>query len=705
MLINNLDLIFQIQVLIINVLKSLCTKLGNFFLVCDIFIFPYQFTTRSNPSIPGVSERRLWDSGKDSEAGSWDGGEECKNPCSGPVCEEMAQLLDHLIDPSVDPCDDFFAFACSSKTRGLTPPVTPIELAGDEKLIRFPPEGFEYIKKFYQSCTTIDEGYTTEEVFANCIKDDGKCTEEELKEYGDIYVQFLKYTKDFFKKTAFPAVLPNWEKDTEDWFGGFGWSWWQVSAQVLKDNFYLAAFHDIERDEFRSNIFFAPLVNRHDHITYENTHPHTLWHKIHIVPMTIPRRFADSDFQRSYAPLVKGLLLSFGADPSTVGDDADRIIQMEQQLSEMGLPEAWSYGFGSGSGSGDSEYDEDYESSGHSEGDFTEELTITELADAVPSVPWKDFLEAALSHKEGFKVRPTDSVVVPDIDLMKQLGDMLEILTPRDRANLLIWRMFIRFVNDFMKTGSKENDLQQDPFAQRCKLPTQSSRRENCICQVNTLFPEAHNDLLIGEYVSKSKKEGIKQLFTDMAEEFEGIIDEQDWMSKRTKFRAKEKVANMGINVGEQSPNTPEFKELKKKMKPNDYINNILAIGNYHYDTLVKLIGSDVKELRERGGDEAERVDNAYYYSEKNEMYILTGIINSFLGKGLSFDLPKSIIYGGHGGLLGHEMVHGFDNNGKAYDKDGFKFNWWTQTEERDYDNRTKCMVGVKKTSFMKYNI
>jgi len=43
--------------------------------------------------------------------------------------------------------------------------------------------------------------------------------------------------------------------------------------------------------------------------------------------------------------------------------------------------------------------------------------------------------------------------------------------------------------------------------------------------------------------------------------------------------------------------------------------------------------------------------------------------------------------------LLGHEMVHGFDNNGKAYDKDGFKFNWWTQNEESDYDNRTKCMA------------
>ena len=62
----------------------------------------------------------------------------------------------------------------------------------------------------------------------------------------------------------------------------------------------------------------------------------------------------------------------------------------------------------------------------------------------------------------------------------------------------------------------------------------------------------------------------------------------------------------------------------------------------------------------------------------------------------LIIDIPRSIIYGGHGSTtLGHEMVHGFDNNGKAYDKDGFKLNWWTKKEEIDYANRTKCLVNL----------
>jgi len=217
-----------------------------------------------------------------------------------------------------------------------------------------------------------------------------------------------------------------------------------------------------------------------------------------------------------------------------------------------------------------------------------------------------------------------------------------------------------------------------------------SSRKENCLCQINALFPEAFDDMLIGKYIPKKKKDGIKEIFKNMAKEFEEIIDDQDWMSRRTKITAKEKVRNMGINVGEQSPNTTEFRELKEKMDRKDYINNILAIGNYKYDSLVKQVDEDVRALRER---KEELENNAFYSPWTNEMLILTGLITSFFGKGLSFELPISFIYGGHGSTtVGHEMVHGFDNNGKAYDKDGFKLNWWTKKEEKDYANRTQCL-------------
>merc|ERR1719458_1615114 len=295
-----------------------------------------------------------------------------------------------------------------------------------------------------------------------------------------------------------------------------------------------------------SNVFFAPLINK---LGSDTTH------MIHIVPMTIPRRFRDPDFLKKYEPLVKGLLSSFGADPATIGNDTARILEMEKQLVDIELPDSFSR--------------------------FSKSLTIRELANLVPSVPWKDYIENALSHKKGFEVRPSTRVKVPDERTMRKLGAVLEELTPRDTAN---------------------DDLQQDPFAEHCALGSRSSRKENCLCQIKTLFPEAFDDMLIGKYVSETTKEGIKEIFKNMANEFEEMIDDQDeWMSRRTRITAKEKLQNMGINVGEQSPNTAEFRQLKDKMSGKDYLNNILAIGNYKYDSLVKQVDEEVKVPRERG--------------------------------------------------------------------------------------------------------
>ena len=54
-------------------------------------------------------------------------------------------------------------------------------------------------------------------------------------------------------------------------------------------------------------------------------------------------------------------------------------------------------------------------------------------------------------------------------------------------------------------------------------------------------------------------------------------------------------------------------------------------------------------------------------------------------------------MYGGHGGTtVGHEMVHGFDNTGKQYDKDGFYLKWWNENEDEVYENRTECLVSVE---------
>jgi predicted metalloendopeptidase len=355
-------------------------------------------------------------------------------------------------------------------------------------------------------------------------------------------------------------------------------------------------------------------------------------------------------------------LKSFGGNASTIEADASRILEMENQLVEIELPDWWD---------GTEFLDDD--------GEFRQ-LTVRELAKSVPAVPWKSYIEAALDHNPSVKIRPSTRVNVPDISKMKALGRIVEDLSVRDRANLLVWRMFITFANDFLNTGSESDDLQDNPW-------DGTTRKERCLEQIDSFFPNAYNDLTIAENIDEKTTKDIKTMFQNLEKEFENIIDAQDWMSGPTKKNAKDKAKAMKINVGERTPNTTEYKQLSEKMASNNYIGNILEIGNYQFDSLVKKWEEPVTDE-----EEAEQVWNAYYFPLRNEITILTGLVHGFFGIGLDFDIPAGLLYGGFR-TLGHEMVHGFDNTGRLFDKDGLRFDWWTKKEKTEYDKRTQCLV------------
>jgi len=586
-------------------------------------------------------------------------------------------MMEHLVDFTVDPCDDFFAFSCSAKTRGTKGPFPRKQIAEKKVLLKFPPKKFEYMQKFYISCTKINTGFTTEEVFEKCVEADGpggeQCTKEELEEYGDIYVQMVGYIQKFFNETAFPAVTSDWEEVTKDWFGGRGWTWDGVAARVLKDYYYLAAWSEGEaikksdrtflEQYFESYIFFAPLINSVGDSQWENPIEKTQdTHEIHIVPMSIPSRLGNLTKDPGYKKLMVNVLKSFGGNASTIEADASRILEMERQLVEIELPEfLYAENF----------LDDDLE---------FRQLTIRELAELVPVVPWRSYIEAAFDHNPSVKIRPSTRVNVPEISKMVALGRMLEELSVRDRANLLVWRMFIKFANDFLNTGSESDDLQENPWDGR-------DRKEICLNQIDDFFPNAYNDLTIAENIDEKTTKDIKTMFQNLQKEFENVIDAQDWMSRPTKKNAKDKAKAMKINVGERTPNTTEYKQLSEKMASNNYIGNILEIGNYHFDSLVKKWQEPVKDV-----EDAEQEWNAYYFHLRNEMTILTGLVHGFFGIGLDFDIPAGLLYGGFM-LLGHELVHGFDDTGRLFDKDGLRFNWWTKKENTEYDKRTQCLV------------
>ena len=172
-------------------------------------------------------------------------GEECKEPCEGEDCQRLATKMMGLLDMRVDPCEDFFKFVCNANTRGQYLPPANEPLKDLERLVRTPPKGFEFVNIFYESCMKISTNHSSLEVLKNCTAD-GVCTDEELRPYGQIYIEFLEYLEVFSRTMAFPVITPNWEEVTRNMSGGQGWTWWDVAADVLRNFSFMAVFQYVE---------------------------------------------------------------------------------------------------------------------------------------------------------------------------------------------------------------------------------------------------------------------------------------------------------------------------------------------------------------------------------------------------------------------------------------------------------------------------
>ena len=504
--------------------------------------------------------------------------------------------------------------------------------------------------------------------------------------------------KLFATRTAFPVVTPNWEEKTRGWFNGQGWNWWDFAASIYKTWFFIGTFQYTEApgvevsrgvDIFIPNLFFVPMIDTT--IQQESLDEGDLLPLIHIVPMYMPKFLRESGKAKrdnpaafrlrigQYKALMGALLGFLSNNATTLQDDIDRIVDLELELGEIDKEDYWR------------------------SDDTWEVITVQQLSTLVPTVEWKDYIQSCLNTGSSQRQRPggrcgEDSnynikrytrVKIPSRRVMVDMGKFIKRIEEnrRDQANMLIWRMMIMFANNFMHTGESNSDTQDDIFG-RIDPKARESRSSNCLTQLRTFFPGVEDDMLIAHYISPETKSGIQRMFRGVKVEFGKLVDESEWMTGRTKYRAREKLDATKLLIGELLPSTPEFEQLKNQMT-SDYIQNIQTIGGYKWDTLSKALDKD--KLVSRGYEEEI---NAYYYPYFNFVRVKTGLLNGLLGLGFNLSYPPSLLYGGFvAATLGHELTHGFDSNGRMFGKDGLTFDWWDPKDEDAFDSRTECMV------------
>ncbi len=304
-------------------------------------------------------------------------------------------------------------------------------------------------------------------------------------------------------------------------------------------------------------------------------------------------------------------------------------------------------------------------------------MSVDGVATLAPSVRWREFLA------EG-NIRGLDSVVVGQPEFFKQLEKSLST------RSLDQWKTYLRWqlVGAFAAEAGGRFDEQNFHFFGTILngTPEQRPRWKRMLDEEEGYLGDALGQLYVQRYFSPRTKARYEKLTDDIFAAFRERIRALDWMSESTRQRALAKLNAVTKKVG-----YPEhWRDYSSyRVDRGSFLGNCLR-GNvwrteYYIQKLHKPVDRTEWEM-------TPQTYNAYYNPSNNEIvlpaaiFILPGIADSLV--------DDAIVYSYAGGTtIGHEITHGFDDEGRQFDEHGNLQNWWTAEDETEFKRRTALIV------------
>uniref|UniRef100_A0A3Q4G2X7 Neprilysin n=1 Tax=Neolamprologus brichardi TaxID=32507 RepID=A0A3Q4G2X7_NEOBR len=295
------------------------------------------------------------------------------------------------------------------------------------------------------------------------------------------------------------------------------------------------------------------------------------------------------------------------------------------------------------------------------------------------------YFTAKIMNTVNISVPDTEKVINYSPNYYRRLNLILAKYTKRDLQNYMVWRFAMNMVVGLSRAYRDTRKAFRKALS---GTTSEAAVWRQCALYVNNNLENAVGRLYVQEAFSEKSKElmikGIREVFISN-------LDDLTWMDAETKKAAEEKARAIRERIG-YSDNIMDDEYLNNEYKDlsysaEEYFENILQ--NLEYVQKKRLRKLRVKVNKEEWVTGAAVV-NAFYSSSKNQIVFPAGILQPpFFSKGQA----KSLNYGGIGMVIGHEITHGFDDNGRNYDKDGDLKDWWTPDSTQRFLELSKCIV------------
>jgi len=309
-------------------------------------------------------------------------------------------------------------------------------------------------------------------------------------------------------------------------------------------------------------------------------------------------------------------------------------------------------------------------------------LTYNKMSrdEVIALVPAFDF-ELYLSAGE-IPAKVLDSVIVQQPPFFAGLSTILDNF---DRDSWVAWLKWSIISGSAPYLSSDLVNQNFDFYAKTLSgTPELRERWKRAVSVVEGSLGEAVGKVYVDQHFPAEAKARMEQLVANLIEAYRVSINEIDWMSHETKLKALEKLGKFTPKIG--YPN--KWRDYSALVtNPDDLFANIGHVTKFQRDFELAKIGKPVD--RDEWHMTPQTV-NAYYNPVMNEIVFPAAILQPpFFG----LDADDAVNYGGIGAVIGHEIGHGFDDQGSKYDGDGALNNWWSDADRVAFELRSNALI------------
>ncbi len=302
-------------------------------------------------------------------------------------------------------------------------------------------------------------------------------------------------------------------------------------------------------------------------------------------------------------------------------------------------------------------------------------MELSELTTLSPDFNWALFFE-------NIGVGDPGQINVAQPDFFKGVSEILENSSLEEWKSYLSWNILDSYANYLSEDFVDQNF---DFFGRTLSgTPELQPRWKRVLNNTSSRLGEAIGQLYVEKYFPPEAKQKMLVLVENLRLAFADRIKNLDWMSDITKKKALEKLELIQVKVGYPD----EWKDYSSlEIVPDSYVQNVKNSRAFEFNFNINKIGKPVDD--KEWGMTPQTV-NAYYSPSKNEIVFPAGILQPPF---FNMYADDAVNYGAIGVVIGHEMTHGFDDQGRKFDKDGNLNDWWTEEDSKKFEEKTRLII------------